>query len=72
MWLHECPFFLKVHEIDGDKKKNFFPGGPPPGHIALNIIVNTGNNRILGHLGDIFKKGRTPEEKCPKSSHRTQ
>ena len=27
----DAPFFLKIHEIDGDiKKLIIFPGGPPP------------------------------------------
>ena len=54
-----APFFLKVHEIDGNKKNQYFiPGGHPRGHIALNITVNTANLRILGHLGDILSGRR--------------
>ena len=65
-----APFFLKVHEIDGDKKSYILSLAVTlHGHITLHITVNTGNIRILGHLGDIFKKGRTPGEKCPNSVH---
>ena len=60
-----APFFFKVHEIDGDQEKIIlYPWRSPPGHTPPNMTKNTRFNRILGHLGDIFKKGRTPGEKC--------